>query len=43
MSKNSSGYDEISSRILKISAPYIISPLIFISNKILNTGVFWKD
>ena len=39
-SKNSSGYDEISSGILKISAPYIISPLRFIFNKILNTGIF---
>jgi len=39
-SKNSSGYDEISSRILKISTSYIISPLTFIFNKILNTGIF---
>jgi len=34
------GYDEISSRILKRSAPYVSSPLIFICNKILSTGVF---
>ena len=39
-SKDSSGYDEISSRILKISAPYVLSPLTFIFNKILDTGVF---
>ena len=37
---DSSGYDEISSRILKISAPYVLSPLTFIFNKILSTGVF---
>jgi len=39
-SKDSSGYDEISSRILKISAPYVLSPLTFIVNKILSTGIF---
>ena len=36
---------EISSKILKISAPYFLSPLTFIFNKILTTGVFperWK-
>ena len=38
--KDSAGYDEISSRILKKSAPYILSPLIFICNKILSTGIF---
>src|SRR5215510_8183399 len=38
--KDSYGYDEISSRILKISAPYVLSPLTFIFNKILSTGVF---
>jgi len=38
--KDSCGYDEISSRILKISAPFIISPLTFIFNRILTTGVF---
>jgi hypothetical protein len=31
-SKDSSGYDEISSRILKVSAPYVLSPLTFIVN-----------
>ena len=39
-SKNSSGYDEISTRILKLSAPYIVSPLTYICNIILNTGIF---
>jgi len=38
--KNSYGYDEISSRILKSSAPYVLSPLTFILNKTLSTGVF---
>ena len=38
--KDSSGYDEISTRILKISSPYVVSPLTFIFNKILSTGVF---
>jgi hypothetical protein len=39
-SKDSLGYDEISSRILKISAPCILSPLIHIFNKILGLGIF---
>jgi len=38
--KNSYGYDEISSRILKISTPYVLSPLTYIFNKILSTGIF---
>jgi len=38
--KDSYGYDEISSRILNISAPYILSPLTYIFNKILSTGIF---
>ena len=38
--KDSYGYDEISSRILKISAPYVLSPLTYIFNKILSTGIF---
>ena len=39
-SKDSYGYDEISSKILKISTCYILSPLMFIFNKILSTGIF---
>jgi len=38
--KDSYGYDEISTRILKIIAPYILSPLTYIFNKILSTSVF---
>jgi hypothetical protein len=38
--KNSYGYDEISLRILKVSAPYVLSPLTYIFNKILSTGIF---
>jgi hypothetical protein len=38
--KNSYGYDEVSTRIIKISAPYILSPLTLITNKILSTGIF---
>jgi hypothetical protein len=39
-SKNSYGYDEISTRILKVSAPYVLSPLTHIFNRVLSTGVF---
>jgi hypothetical protein len=39
-SKNTSGYDEISNRIIKITSPFIISPLTHICNAILNSGVF---
>jgi len=38
--KDSYGYDEMSSRILKISAPYVLSPLTYIFNKVLSTGIF---
>jgi hypothetical protein len=38
--KDSHGYDKISIRILKISAPFIVSPLTYIFNKILSTGIF---
>jgi len=34
--KNSYGYDEISIKILKLSAPFIISPLIYMGNKSLS-------
>jgi len=37
---NSYGYNEISSRILKVSTPHISFPLTFIFNKILSTGTF---
>jgi hypothetical protein len=38
--KNSYGYDEISTKILKASAPYILSPLSHIGNRILSTVIF---
>jgi hypothetical protein len=38
--KNSYGYDKISTKILKISCPFISSPLNYIRNKILFLGVF---
>ena len=34
------GYDEISTKILKISANYISSPLTHIVNKSISTGIF---
>jgi hypothetical protein len=39
-SKDSSGYDEISTKIFKLSAPYISSPLNHIFNKSLTLGIF---
>ena len=39
-SKNSNGYDDISNRIIKISAPFIISPLTYICNAIFKNGTF---
>jgi hypothetical protein len=38
--KDSNGYDEVSKRILRNSAPYITSPLTYIINKVLSTGIF---
>ena len=38
--KNSCGYDEIPIKILKLSTPYILSPLTFLCNKSLSTGIF---
>ena len=39
-SKTSHGYDEISDKILKASAPFILSPLTCIFNKVLSSGIF---
>ena len=39
-SKQAHGYDEISTRILKWSTPYISSPLTYIFNKALEKGVY---
>ena len=38
--KSSSGYDEIPLRILKISMPFTISPLTYLSNKSISKGSF---
>jgi hypothetical protein len=38
--KNSFGYDEISPKLLKVSANYISSPLTYICNKAISAGVF---
>ena len=38
--KNSFGYDEILTKILKLSAPFITSSLTYICNKSLSSGVF---
>jgi len=40
LKRNSSVYDEISIKILKISSPFISSPLNCICNEILSMGVF---
>jgi Notch-like protein len=38
--KNSYGYNEISTKILKLSCPFIRSPINYIRNKMLSWGVF---
>jgi hypothetical protein len=38
--KDSSGYDAITSRIIKSSIPFIVLPLTYICNVILRTGIF---
>ena len=38
--KNSSGYDEITTKIIKISKPFIISPIINICNKMLAQDIY---
>jgi len=38
--KNSYGYDEISTKILKINSPFISSPINYICNKMLFWGAF---
>ena len=39
-SKSSHGYDDISDKILKASAPFILSPLTYIFNRVLSSGIF---
>jgi hypothetical protein len=41
--KNTFGYDEISNRIMKLSMPYIISPLTYICNAALSSVSFRTD
>jgi hypothetical protein len=41
--KNSCGYDEVSIKLLKISVPFISSPLCCIINKLLSKDVFQLD
>jgi len=38
--KNSYGHDEISNKLLKITAPFISSPLNYIYNKVITKGIF---
>lgn len=38
--KNSSGYDGVSNKLIKISSPFISSPLTHICNKSLSSGTF---
>ena len=38
--KNSFGYDEISTKLLKNSVTYLSSPLTYICNKSISTGIF---
>ena len=38
--KNSYGYDGISTKLLKISSPFIISSLTYICNKSISLGIF---
>jgi len=38
--KTSHGYDEISDKNLKACAPFILTPLTYIFNKILSSGIF---
>ena len=39
-SKQSCGYDEIMTEILKMSSPFIVSPLTYSCNRMLSTGIF---
>ena len=39
-SKSSSGYDEVNTKLLKISANYILSPLTYICNAAISVGIF---
>jgi hypothetical protein len=39
-SEGTFGYDEISNLVIKLSAPFIISPFTYICNAILSAGIF---
>jgi hypothetical protein len=39
-SKKSCGYDEITTKILKISSPFDVSPLTYICNRMLSSATF---
>jgi hypothetical protein len=39
-SQNSQGYDDISTKILKISSSFISSPLNYVCNETVSTGIF---
>jgi hypothetical protein len=41
--KKSNGYDEITTKIIKTSKPFITSPIINICNKMLAKGTFLED
>ena len=38
--KSLHGYDEIFDKILKASSPFTLSPLTYIINKVLSSGIF---
>ena len=38
--KNTYGYDDVSTKLLKISVKYICSPLTHICNKAISSGIF---
>ncbi len=39
-SKNSSGHDGISTKLIKKRSPFIVSPLTHICNKLITSGIF---
>ena len=38
--KSYQGYDEIPLKTLKISMPFIVSPLTYVCNKVLSLGIY---
>jgi hypothetical protein len=39
-SKNTYGYDKLSNKLIKLILPYITSPLVYICNAVLKSGIF---